>query len=71
MRRLTAAQREILVLMAEGRSNTSIAECLHLTPAAVEKRISTLFDRLDLPPSTHHNRRVLAVLHYLRGHETA
>lgn len=62
---LTGREREVLALMAEGRSNTAIAARLVVTEGAVEKHVSNIFRKLDLPPSTGDHRRVLAVLHYL------
>ena len=62
---LTAREREALELMAEGRSNSSIAERMHVTPGAVEKFISAVFGKLGLPAEESGNRRVLAVLKYL------
>ena len=64
--RLTAREREVLGLMAEGRSNTGIAGALVLTIGAVEKHIASIFMKLDLPRSEGDNRRVLAVLAYLQ-----
>lgn len=64
--RLTGREREVLGLMAEGRSNAAIAEVLVLTIGAVEKHIASIFTKLDLPPSETDNRRVLAVLAYLQ-----
>jgi DNA-binding NarL/FixJ family response regulator len=64
--RLTPREREVLGLMAEGRSNAAIAEVLVLTIGAVEKHIASIFTKLDLPPSETDNRRVLAVLAYLQ-----
>jgi DNA-binding NarL/FixJ family response regulator len=64
--RLTGREREVLGLMAEGRSNTGIAEALVLTIGAVEKHIASIFMKLDLPRSEGDNRRVLAVLAYLQ-----
>ncbi len=52
--------------MAEGRSNTAIAESLVVTPGAVEKHITNIFAKLDLPACDDDHRRVLAVLAYLR-----
>ena len=63
--RLTARERQVLALMAEGKSNTAIAEALVLSIGAIEKHIANIFTRLDLAPSTAENRRVLAVLAYL------
>ncbi len=64
--RLTAREREVLALMAEGRSNTAIAESLIVTPGAVEKHITNIFAKLDLSACEGDHRRVLAVLAYLR-----
>ncbi|GAA3971547.1 hypothetical protein GCM10022384_23080 [Streptomyces marokkonensis] len=66
MSRLTPREREALALMAEGRSNAAIAQRLVITERAVIKHTSNLFAKLDLPPSNDDNRRVLAVLAYLR-----
>ena len=65
--RLTPREREGLALMAEGRTNPAIARALVVTPKAVEKHVSAIFDKLDLPPSTDDHRRVLAVLQWLRA----
>ena len=64
--RLTPREREVLGLMAEGRSNTAIAEALFVTEKAVAKHINSIFTRLDLPLAPDDNRRVLAVLAWLR-----
>lgn len=71
--RLTPRELEVLALMAEGRSNASIAAALVLTVGAVEKHIANIFTKLRLGPSESDNRRVLAVLAYLRheGEEEA
>jgi DNA-binding CsgD family transcriptional regulator len=63
---LTTREREVLGLMAEGRSNTAIAESLVVTPGAVEKHITNIFHKLELPVCDDDHRRVLAVLAYLR-----
>jgi DNA-binding NarL/FixJ family response regulator len=63
--RLTAREREVLGLMAEGRSNAAIAAHLYVTEKAVGKHTNNIFAKLDLPPSADDNRRVLAVLAYL------
>jgi DNA-binding NarL/FixJ family response regulator len=63
---LTAREREVLTLMAEGRSNAAIAESMIVTPGAVEKHITSIFAKLDLPACNDDHRRVLAVLAYLR-----
>jgi DNA-binding NarL/FixJ family response regulator len=66
--RLTGREREVLALMAEGRSNTAIAETLVITIKAVEKHVASIFAKLDLPPDDdQHSRRVLAVVHYLNS----
>jgi DNA-binding NarL/FixJ family response regulator len=64
---LTPREREVLGQMAEGRSNAAIARDLVVTEGAVEKHISSIFGKLGLPPSDEANRRVVAVLAYLRG----
>ena len=63
--RLTPREREVLALMAEGRSNLAIAQRLFITEKAVSKHAAGIFDKLDLAPSDDDNRRVLAVLAYL------
>jgi len=65
--RLSAREREVLELMAEGRSNTAIAQRLFVSEKAVSKHSTSIFAKLDLPPSDDDNRRVLAVLAYLNG----
>jgi DNA-binding NarL/FixJ family response regulator len=62
---LTPRENEVLALMAEGRSNASIAEALVLTVGAVEKHVASILQKLRLPPSEETHRRVLAVLAYL------
>jgi DNA-binding NarL/FixJ family response regulator len=64
---LTPREREVLVLMAEGRSNQGIAERLVITIRSVEKYVSSIFDKLGLPSGGTESRRVLAVLLYLRS----
>ncbi len=64
---LTPREREVLELMAEGRSNAAIASSLVLTVGAVEKHNTSIFQKLRLAPSDTDHRRVLAVLEYLRG----
>lgn len=64
---LTPREREVLGLMAEGRSNQSIADALVVTEGAVEKHVSGIFGKLRLAPSDADHRRVLAVLAYLRS----
>jgi DNA-binding NarL/FixJ family response regulator len=65
--RLSPREREVLGLMAEGRSNAAIASDLVVSAGAVEKHISNIFTKLDLPPSDHGHRRVLAVLRWLES----
>ena len=64
---LTRREREVLSMMAEGRSTAAIAAGLVVSPGAVEKHVASIFAKLGLPPSESDNRRVLAVLHYLRS----
>ena len=64
---LTAREREVLALIAEGRSNTAIAETLVITGGVVEKHIASIFAKLGLPPSDSDNRRVIAAIRYLEG----
>jgi len=64
---ITPREREVLGLMAEGRSNAAIAEALVVTERAVEKHVTSIFSKLDLPPTVEDHRRVLAVLAYLRA----
>lgn len=63
--RLTTREREVLGLMAEGRSNAGIAEALVVSDSAVAKHINSIFTKLDLPPADGDHRRVLAVLRFL------
>ncbi len=65
--RLSAREREVLELMAEGRSNSAIAQRLFVTEKAVSKHSTSIFAKLDLIPSDDDNRRVLAVLAYLNS----
>jgi len=67
LRTLTAREREVLELMAEGRSNAAIAGRLFVTEKAVGKHTNNIFSKLSLPPSADDNRRVLAVLAYLNS----
>jgi DNA-binding NarL/FixJ family response regulator len=62
---LTGRERDVLALMAEGHSNSLIAERLVITEKSVSNVINALFDKLGLPPDAHQHRRVLAVLNYL------
>ncbi|MEA2440711.1 MAG: hypothetical protein QOH76_2135 [Thermoleophilaceae bacterium] len=64
---LTRREREVLGLMAEGRSNRAVAEQLVVTERAIEKHVTSIFGKLRLPASAEDHRRVLAVLAYLRG----
>lgn len=64
---LSPREREVLSLMAEGRTNNAIGRSLVVTPGAVEKHISSIFGKLDLPPSADDHRRVMAVLTWLRA----
>jgi len=64
---LTAREREVLTLMAEGRSNAAIAQTLLVSAGTVEKHVAAVFGKLGLPPSEDANRRVLAVLRYLEA----
>jgi DNA-binding NarL/FixJ family response regulator len=63
--RLSGREREVLALMAEGRSNTAIAQRLFVTEKAVSKHTTSIFTKLNLSPSEDDNRRVLAVLAFL------
>jgi DNA-binding NarL/FixJ family response regulator len=65
--RLTGREREVLALMAEGRSNSAIAQRLFVTEKAVGKHTTGIFAKLDLTPANDDNRRVLAVLAYLNS----
>jgi DNA-binding NarL/FixJ family response regulator len=64
---LTQREREVLGLMAQGRSNSAIATAMVVSDGAVEKHISSIFNKLDLAPGESEHRRVLAVLMYLRN----
>jgi DNA-binding NarL/FixJ family response regulator len=64
---LTPREKEVLGLMAEGRSNAAIAKALVVSGGAVEKYVTSIFTKFDLPPSGDDHRRVLAVLRYLDG----
>ncbi|HET9653762.1 MAG TPA: response regulator transcription factor [Kineosporiaceae bacterium] len=65
LERLTPRETEVLKLMAEGLSNTALAAALVVTEGAVEKHVSSIFAKLDLQPTEHDHRRVLAVLRWL------
>ena len=64
---LTERDREVLALMAEGRSNQAIARRLVVTERAIEKHVTSIFDKLGLMPAAEDHRRVLAVLTFLRS----
>ena len=64
---LTPREREVLELMAEGRSNQAIADRMFVTLRAVEKHVTSIFSKLDLPATTEDHRRVLAVLAFLQA----
>jgi DNA-binding NarL/FixJ family response regulator len=64
---LTPREREVLAAMAEGKSNQGIADALFVTEAAVEKHVTSIFQKLGLGPTATEHRRVLAVLTYLRS----
>ena len=70
LRRLTPREREVLALMAEGRSNAGIAEALVVSDSAVAKHINSIFAKLDLPAADIDHRRVLAVLRFLAASPT-
>jgi DNA-binding NarL/FixJ family response regulator len=67
MHDLTPREREVMELVAEGRSNKAIGERLVITERAVQKHVSSIFAKLDLPPSEDDHRRILAVLAYVRS----
>ncbi|WP_067137024.1 response regulator transcription factor [Microtetraspora malaysiensis] len=67
LERLSPREREVLALMAEGRSNAAVARSLVISEAAVGKHIGNILTKLDLPPAEDDHRRVLAVVTYLRG----
>lgn len=67
LERLTAREREVLALIAEGHSNSEVSRRLTVSEAAVGKHIGNILMKLDLPPAQESHRRVLAVLAYLRG----
>lgn len=71
LRDLTAREREVLSLMAEGRSNKAIAGRLVVSEGAVEKHVTSIFNKLGMEPADSDHRRVLAVLAYLRGERGA
>ncbi|MBO0701446.1 MAG: response regulator transcription factor [Candidatus Dormibacteraeota bacterium] len=63
---LTDREKDVLRLMAEGRTNQAISERLFLSPKTIEAHVTAIFSKLDLDPTPNDHRRVLAVLHYLR-----
>jgi DNA-binding NarL/FixJ family response regulator len=67
LQRLSERERAVLTLMAEGRSNAGIAARLYLSPKSVERNVAAVFDKLGLPPGSDVNRRVLAVIAFLRA----
>jgi len=67
LERLSPREREVLELMAEGRTNGSIAESLVVTEGAVEKHVTSIFAKLGLPPADQAHRRVLAVLRFIEA----
>jgi DNA-binding NarL/FixJ family response regulator len=67
---LSQRERAVLALMAEGRSNSAIAESLYLSPKTVEAHVRSIFTRLGLAPDQDDHRRVLAVLTFLRGEDS-
>jgi DNA-binding NarL/FixJ family response regulator len=66
LRSLSPREREVLELVAEGRSNKAIGERLSITQAAVQKHVSMIFNKLGLPAGADDDRRILAVLAYVR-----
>ncbi|PZP15731.1 MAG: DNA-binding response regulator [Brachybacterium faecium] len=66
---LSPREREVLALMAQGRSNQAIADALFVSAGSVEKHISSLLTKLDLPPVDGENRRVMAILRYLESED--
>jgi DNA-binding NarL/FixJ family response regulator len=65
LNRLTPRERDVLHHMAQGHTNATIAERLHVSQSAVEKHVNTIFDKLDLSHTTGYSRRILAILRYL------
>ena len=65
--RLTPRERDVLERMAEGLTNASIAQAMHVSTSAVEKHVNSLFDKLGLSHHTGYSRRVLAVLRFLES----
>jgi DNA-binding NarL/FixJ family response regulator len=71
LQELTSREHEVLGLMAEGRSNQAIADALVISGRAVEKHVTSIFTKLNLPPAPEDHRRVLAVLAFLRSYPPA
>ncbi|WP_151523829.1 response regulator transcription factor [Serinicoccus kebangsaanensis] len=71
LERLTARERDVMRLMAQGRTNSAISRELFIGEGAVEKNVSSIFGKLDLPPTDDDHRRVLAVLQWLEHGEEA
>lgn len=65
--RLTPRERTVLEALAQGHTNTAIAQKLHISLSSVEKNLNTIFDKLELSRTTGYNRRILAVLRYLEA----
>ncbi|MFI6347156.1 response regulator [Streptomyces sp. NPDC050560] len=65
--RLTPRELSVLSALAEGATNAAIAAKLHISLSAVEKNLGSVFDKLDLPRTTGHSRRILAILRYLKS----
>jgi DNA-binding NarL/FixJ family response regulator len=68
---LTSRERDVLYLMAQGKSNQGIADVLVVTVSAVERHVTSIFGRMELPRDAQEHRRVLAVLEYLRADRSA
>jgi DNA-binding NarL/FixJ family response regulator len=64
---LTPREREVLSLMAQGRTNAAVAGTLHISPGVVEKHVASVFAKLGLAPSDNDNRRVIAAIKYLES----
>ncbi|HEX3516390.1 MAG TPA: response regulator transcription factor [Trebonia sp.] len=64
---LTGRERDVLALIAQGRSNVAIATALFISPGVVEKHVASIFAKLGLAPSDSDNRRVIAAIRYLQG----
>ncbi|MFE7464392.1 response regulator [Streptomyces sp. NPDC057499] len=65
--RLTPRERTVLETLAQGHTNTAIAQKLHISLSSVEKNLNSVFDKLDLPGTSGYSRRILAVLRYLES----